>query len=1057
MKNLLLSLVFLFPLLISAQNVGINNDGSAPNAGAILDIKSINKGILIPRTETSAIISPVDGMLIFQSSDKQFYFYKNGSWVSLGGGTTSGEFTSSGDLIYNAGSLEAQDFIFGRSVRPAFSNITDKFIYYEQGTGAFRGGQVNNSQVWSPINIGDNSFAYGKNVSVKGDNSHSLGVQNVVTGSSAFAFGVRDTVQGAVGSGVIGVENFSGGLEGSIAIGKGNRNLIGANEGSVTIGKGNIIGPDADEGAIAIGFENTHGLGYGSITMGYKNASLADSGAVTIGKGLTNGYENAVVLGQYNAYSNYFIEPVFSIGKGTSPYDFNNPRHDAFAVLKNGYTGINWNYPSDMLTVANVGDFDREGILIKGDTINNKHVHLIIDNNGSNGRGWGLVSTGNNAALGDGKFIIRDLKENREALTIDSFLNVGIRTSNPNDDLVVQTMANDDFAGVTVLGNNGVGEVHLILDNTEGGGSRFTLASTGINAIDGEKHFLIRNGATGDDHFSINPNGNVGINMVDASEKLTINADAADASGILIQGGTSTNRPMLRIKNNGIGGREYELFSSGQNAGIGRGKFSIRDKLSGLNRFVIDSVGNTGLGIFLPRERLDIDGALIVGEAENINSGTIQFKNNEFRGYNGTEWVPFDGSKIDTISIIKDADGDTSIDVEEANDGDKIHFKLDGLDQLVISNTNNLQTKFDILNTDGNIIFGNGNTALTTNSNVMIGIDIAMNTETSSKNVYIGEKVSKTGSGFARIGIGLNALSNATGGNLVALGQNSLTTMPQSNAIGIGVAAGEFATETGIYIGQQSGRTNDGEYCTFIGQESGENNENGNYNAFYGYRSGQQFQTGGGNTLIGAEAGQEVGAVVGLTGGSNNTLIGYRATSTGSYSSSIALGSLSAITASNQIRLGVTTTASIGGYQNWTNISDGRFKTQVKEDVPGLSFIQKLRPVSYHLDVDAINQFIGISLENSKGQSDAKTNSENQLQTGFIAQEVERAASELGYSFSGVDAPKNETDHYGLRYAEFVVPIVKAMQEQQVMIDKQQEQIQLLIQTVENLKKQIEK
>ncbi|HEV8538733.1 MAG TPA: hypothetical protein VGR15_07395, partial [Bacteroidota bacterium] len=40
-----------------------------------------------------------------------------------------------------------------------------------------------------------------------------------------------------------------------------------------------------------------------------------------------------------------------------------------------------------------------------------------------------------------------------------------------------------------------------------------------------------------------------------------------------------------------------------------------------------------------------------------------------------------------------------------------------------------------------------------------------------------------------------------------------------------------------------------------------------------------------------------------------------------------------------------------------------------------------------------------------------------------------KAAKELGYDFSGVDAPKNEKDFYGLRYAEFVVPLVKAVQE----------------------------
>ncbi|MBC7776696.1 MAG: hypothetical protein H7246_14780, partial [Phycisphaerae bacterium] len=50
-------------------------------------------------------------------------------------------------------------------------------------------------------------------------------------------------------------------------------------------------------------------------------------------------------------------------------------------------------------------------------------------------------------------------------------------------------------------------------------------------------------------------------------------------------------------------------------------------------------------------------------------------------------------------------------------------------------------------------------------------------------------------------------------------------------------------------------------------------------------------------------------------------------------------------------------------------------------------------------------------------------------------QEVEAAAKEVGYDFSGVDAPKNEHDVYGLRYAEFTVPLVKAVQEQQVQIE----------------------
>jgi uncharacterized coiled-coil protein SlyX len=40
---------------------------------------------------------------------------------------------------------------------------------------------------------------------------------------------------------------------------------------------------------------------------------------------------------------------------------------------------------------------------------------------------------------------------------------------------------------------------------------------------------------------------------------------------------------------------------------------------------------------------------------------------------------------------------------------------------------------------------------------------------------------------------------------------------------------------------------------------------------------------------------------------------------------------------------------------------------------------------------------------------------------------------------------------YGLRYAEFVVPLVKAVQEQQAFIENQQKQIDELLRRIEEL------
>ena len=108
----------------------------------------------------------------------------------------------------------------------------------------------------------------------------------------------------------------------------------------------------------------------------------------------------------------------------------------------------------------------------------------------------------------------------------------------------------------------------------------------------------------------------------------------------------------------------------------------------------------------------------------------------------------------------------------------------------------------------------------------------------------------------------------------------------------------------------------------------------------------------------------------------------------------------------------------------------------------GLDFILKLRPVTYHLDMDAIARFHHTPDNLRKPEFESQKAAE--LQTGFLAQEVEAAAKSMGYDFHGVDRPKNKNDFYGLRYAEFVVPLVKAVQEQQEMIRDQKKTIEQL-------------
>ena len=60
------------------------------------------------------------------------------------------------------------------------------------------------------------------------------------------------------------------------------------------------------------------------------------------------------------------------------------------------------------------------------------------------------------------------------------------------------------------------------------------------------------------------------------------------------------------------------------------------------------------------------------------------------------------------------------------------------------------------------------------------------------------------------------------------------------------------------------------------------------------------------------------------------------------------------------------------------------------------------------------------------------------------------------FDFSGVDPPKNEKDLYGLRYAEFVVPLVKAVQEQQDIIEVQENKLTIYEQRLESQQRELE-
>ncbi|MGB0974220.1 MAG: tail fiber domain-containing protein [Flavobacteriaceae bacterium] len=324
---------------------------------------------------------------------------------------------------------------------------------------------------------------------------------------------------------------------------------------------------------------------------------------------------------------------------------------------------------------------------------------------------------------------------------------------------------------------------------------------------------------------------------------------------------------------------------------------------------------------------------------------------------------------------IVDADGDTKVQVEESVDEDKIRFDLAGTERFVMDGR-----RLEVLNNNDNVLIGDGAGA------------------------------SVTGTGLANVFMGTDAGAATTVGDYnTAIGYQTMVL----NIGGPNQGSNNSAFGTGSLFGNTYGSEN-----TAIGRNAMFANSTGDCNTAVGVHSLTWNSTGDYNTALGYFAFYDL----------NYTNI----------SNSMALGYNSDVTASNTVSIGNSTITSIGGYANWTNLSDGRFKKNVKENVVGLDFIMKLRPVSYNLDVTALERFK--KTPDSIRLKDAELLKAKEVQTGFIAQEVEKAAQEVGFDFHGVDKPDNDNSHYGLRYAEFVVPMVKAMQEQQKAIEELQKE-----------------
>ncbi|RXR20202.1 tail fiber domain-containing protein [Flavobacterium stagni] len=362
-------LVFFFVLQIVPAQVGVNTT----DPKAQLDIVPSNAttpantdGILIPRITTFPAVNPTaaqNGMLVYLSTasgsfSPGFYYWDNAAtvWQPIAGtkvGTLDQAYDFGGaglgkTITADAGALtiNGTDGLISTGVYSSGTNLANatgvRMFWYPKKI-AFRAGITDTDQ-WDNINVGDNSTAFGYNSIASGFNTFAFGQGTTASGNSATAFGSFTTASGNTST-AFGASTTASGLL-STAFGAGS---TASGSRSFAFGLQNTASADS---STAFGQMST-ASGYAATAWGIQNTAFS-AGETVIGIGATTYTPTPVGNLSYNTTN--ATDRLFTIGNAL---DTNSnsiidtaERSDAMVVLKNGNTGLGTATPATRLHVV---------------------------------------------------------------------------------------------------------------------------------------------------------------------------------------------------------------------------------------------------------------------------------------------------------------------------------------------------------------------------------------------------------------------------------------------------------------------------------------------------------------------------------------------------------------------------------------------------------------------------------------------------------------------------------------------------------------------------------
>ncbi len=306
---------------------------------------------------------------------------------------------------------------------------------------------------------------------------------------------------------------------------------------------------------------------------------------------------------------------------------------------------------------------------------------------------------------------------------------IGIGTTQPTQKLHIEESTGVGVTGIRILNTATVANEGFIIGHEhspilEENGSFSIYENT---ATDATKRFTIRA-----------ESGNVGINELIPDTKLHVSRDPAlpqtdidliAGTGIVTIGPMTAN---LVVDYRGIQARtgvyigpDIDLSASELNLQRLGGDILIHgdNSIALASKAIITEDARLGLGIITPSEKIDIDGAIKIGNAIGSGNGTIRYTGTDFEGRKAGVWVSLTGAPVPPPPV-----GPWTQGV-----GNSIYY-LAGTDSRVAIGANSAAASLDINDgesvTNGNtaaIIYNHAQTSGIAATDIRVGLEIINN------------------------------------------------------------------------------------------------------------------------------------------------------------------------------------------------------------------------------------------------------------------------------------------------------------------------------------------